>query len=98
MIPVNTEMVTDLFDANAIRGMPRRSQKDQLRQRNCDETQLHEAIDAFARLDPIGIKSEMLLDISKRCFYLPPLSIVFNDLRDLQGHICCKDTEIPIRF
>ena len=67
MIPVNPEMLTDLFDANAIRGMPRpKLQEDQLRQRGCDETQLHEAIDAFARLDPIGIKSEMLLDISKR--------------------------------
>ena len=32
MIPVNPEMLADLFDANAIRGMPRpKLQKDQLR-------------------------------------------------------------------
>ena len=96
---MNTEMLADLFDAEAIRNLTRRKpEKDQFRQRRCDETQLHKAIDTSAGLDPIGIKSEVLLDISKRCFDLPPLPIVFNDLGDLQGHICCKDTEIPIRF
>ena len=99
MIPVNTEMVADLFDAEAIRGMRRRKpQEDQLRQRGCDETQLHEAIDAFAGLDPIGIKPEMLLGISEGSFYLLSLSVVFNDLGYLKRHVCCKDAEIPIRF
>ena len=95
---MNTEMLTDLFDAEAIRSLPRREIADQLRQRRCDETQLHEPIDAFPGLDLIRIEPEMLLRISKRCFYLPSLPVVFNNLRDLQCHVCCEDTEISIRF
>ncbi len=46
-------MLTDLFDAEAIREMHTRYQEHQLRQRRSDETQLHEPIDAFAELHPL---------------------------------------------
>ena len=70
----------------------------QLRQTRCDETQLNKPIDAFPRFDAIGIEAEVLFGISKRRFYLPPLSVVFDDLRNLKRQICCKDAEVPIRF
>lgn len=95
---MNTEMLADLFDAEAIRGIPRSDPEDQLRQQSRNETQLHEPIDAFAGFDLIRINPEVLLDISKKRFDLPSLPVVFNDLRDLKRHVCCKDTEIPIRF
>ena len=84
---MKTEMVAHLFDTDAIRGMPRPFQEEQLRQRSCNETQLHKPIDAFTRLDLIRIETEVLLRISKRCFYLPSLSVVFNDLRYLQRQV-----------
>ena len=63
-----------------------------------DETQFHEAIDAFAGLDLIRIEPEVLLDISKCGFdRFPSLTVVFNDLGYLEGDIRCKDAEIPIR-
>ena len=94
---MNTEMLTNLL--NTYLFLRRIALGEyQLRETCCNETQLDEPIDAFPRFQTIGIEAEVLFDIPKNCFYLPPLSIVFDDLRDLKRQVCCKDAEIPIRF
>ena len=96
-IPMNTEMLTDLLNTYPF-FLGLRGCEYQLREGRCDETQLHKAIDAFPRFQPVSIEAEVLFSISKGCFYLPPLSIVFDDLLDSKRQVCCKDAEIPIRF
>ena len=94
---MNAEMLTDFLNTYpfffGIRGC-----EYQLRETRCDETQLNEPIDALARFQAISIKAEVLFDISKGSFYLPPLPIILYDLGYLKRQICCKDAEIPIRF
>ena len=95
---MDAEFLADLLNSDGCRFPRNRCCEYQLRQTRSNETQLHEPIDASAGLNPIGIKPEMLLDISKGSFYLPPLPIVFKDFGYLERHVCCKDTEISIRF
>ena len=75
-----------------------RCREYQLRETCCDETQLHETIDAFPGSDLIGIEAKVLLGIPEDGFNLPAALIVFEDPGYLKRHIRCKDTEIPIRF
>ena len=94
---MNTEILTDLLNTYPfLRHVG--CCEYQLCKTCCDETQLHKAIDTFPRFQAIGIESEVLFGVSKGGFYLPPLSIILDDLRDFKRQVCCKDAEIPIRF
>lgn len=94
---MNVEMFTDLLNTSLFsqRIGPR---EYEFRETCGKKTELDEPINAFPRFQAIRVKSEVLFCVSKGGFYLPPLTIVFDDLRDLKRQVCCKDAEIPIRF
>ena len=78
---MNVEMFTDLLNSYLfLRSLACREY--QLREARCDETELDEPIDAFARFQAIGIEPEVLFCVSEGGFNLPPLPIVFDDLWD----------------
>ena len=94
---MNTEVLTDGLDG--YRFFRRVWQcEDGFRERRCDETQLHEAIDAFSRFYLISAEPKLLFEVSKSGFDLPPVLVVLNDLGYFAGQVGCKDAEIPIWF
>lgn len=96
-IPMNAEMLRNLLNTEVF--LCRFWQReDQLRQTRCDETQLEETIHTFPRFHLIPIEAEVLFCVPKCGLYLPPLAIVFKDLRDLKRQIGCKNTKIAIRL
>ena len=96
MGPMDTEMIADLLDAETLRPLHGREIEEQLRQRRCDETQLHEPVDTFPGLDLGRIKTKVLFRIAKCGLDLPSVVIVLNDLGDPQGHICDTGTVLSV--
>ena len=94
---MNAKCVTDGLDV--YRFLRRFWQcEDEFGHRRGDEAELYKAIDAFSRLDLIPTEPEVLFCVSEGGLDVPPLVIVFYNLRYVEAQVCSKDEEIPIGF